>query len=236
MSGQLIFDFAFPPVATLDSYHPSGNELLVDLLDKFTTLQGEDQIFLWGDGSVGKTHLLQAICHIKGKAGFQVAYLPIKMLVKNGPDFLEGFEQIPLICIDDIHVLAGDADWEEALFDLINRIRESGGQLLIAAEKAPVSLFDLPDLLSRLTWGPVLKVAALDEDGIRSTLLTRAEALRMKLSEEVINYLLVHYSRSIAVQLDCLSQLAESSLIQQRILTLPFVRETLKNYECEKSD
>lgn len=229
MSSQLVFDFAFSPEATLENYNASGNELLVDMLHNVAIERGEKQIYFWAGEAVGKTHLLQSICHIKANRGFQAAYLPIKILIQNGPEILSGFEQVPLVCIDDAHVLGGDADWEEALFDLINRIREAGGQLLIAAEKAPAGVFLLPDLLSRLTWGPVLKVAALDEDGVRSTLLARAEGLGMKLSDDVINYLLVHYSRSIAVQIDCLSRLAESSLIKQRSLTVPFVRETLRD-------
>lgn len=234
MSGQLIFDFAFSPEATFENYNTSGNELLVDMLRNVAIEQDEKQIYFWAEDRVGKTHLLQSVCHLKASNGFQVAYLPMKMLAQSGPGILGGFEQVPLICIDDAHVLGGKAGWEEALFDLINRIREMGGQLLIAAEKAPAGVFVLPDLLSRLTWGPVLKVAALDEGGVRSTLRSKAEGFGINLSEDVINYLLVHHSRSIAVQLDCLSRLAESSLIKQRRLTLSFVRETLSNYGDEK--
>jgi DnaA family protein len=55
-------------------------------------------------------------------------------------------------CLDDLQAIAGKADWEEALFHLFNRLRDSGRRLLIAASTSPRELpVKLADLKSRLT-------------------------------------------------------------------------------------
>jgi len=34
------------------------------------------------------------------------------------PQVIDGWEQFSLVCLDDIEVIAGRADWEEAVFHL----------------------------------------------------------------------------------------------------------------------
>ncbi len=57
-------------------------------------------------------------------------YLALKRLPKDAIASLQGLEQLDLVCVDDIHVIAGDRAWEEALFHCFNRIREANGRLL----------------------------------------------------------------------------------------------------------
>jgi DnaA family protein len=63
----------------------------------------------------------------------------LAQLLDRGVELLDNLEQYELVCIDDLHVIAGKADWEEALFHLFNRLRDSGRRLLIAASTRRVS-------------------------------------------------------------------------------------------------
>ncbi len=71
------------------------------------------------------------------------------------PEVLDGMEHLSLVCIDNIECVAGDELWEMAIFDLYNRILESGKtRLLITGDRPPRQLnLGLPDLASRLDWG-----------------------------------------------------------------------------------
>ncbi|HHJ81033.1 MAG TPA: DnaA regulatory inactivator Hda, partial [Candidatus Tenderia electrophaga] len=112
----------------------------------------EPFVFLWGTESAGKSHLLQAACHSLTAKGESSVYLPMSEAAQFAPEMLEGLEQISLVAIDDVDAIAGDRDWETALFNLYNRIRDTGaGRLLVAANKplAEIGLL-LPDLQSRL--------------------------------------------------------------------------------------
>ena len=66
------------------------------------------------------------------------------------------------MCLDDLQEVIGNPDWEVAIFDLINRIRETGKTLLvIGADQSPTNLsIHLPDLASRLTMGRSVSINA----------------------------------------------------------------------------
>ncbi|MCG8383584.1 MAG: DnaA regulatory inactivator Hda [Gammaproteobacteria bacterium] len=228
-SQQLVLNLSVEPDAVFDRFNAAGNELLVDMLQKVAYGQGEKQVYFWTPGAHGKSHLLQSACHACANLGGLPAYLPLKTLIKAGPHIMEGFESASLICIDDAHLVASRGAWETAFFDLINRVRQQGIPLLITSSQRPAELYTLPDLISRLGWGVVINLKALDEQQVRLTLIARAQKLGITLPENVVNYLLVHFPRNIAAQMACLSQLAELSLVEKRVLTVPFVKKTLQN-------
>ncbi|MCZ7167078.1 DnaA ATPase domain-containing protein, partial [Salmonella enterica] len=83
-----------------------------------------------GKDGVGRTHLLQAACLRFEQMGEPAVYLPLAELLDRGIGILDNLEQYELVCLDDLQAVAGRADWEEALFHLFNRLRDSGRRLL----------------------------------------------------------------------------------------------------------
>ena len=41
-----------------------------------------------------------------------------------------------LVCLDDVHAIAGDENWEQALFDLFNRVRDCGNTLFVSGKNS----------------------------------------------------------------------------------------------------
>ena len=110
---QLPLALALPDHATLETFEPGENALVLRALERFLRSRGE-RLWLWGPPGAGKSHLLQAAC--QRVPGSQ--WLP-GALVKEAPEaLLEGLERVPLVAIDEVHLLAGDRSAEEALFDL----------------------------------------------------------------------------------------------------------------------
>ena len=107
---------------------------------------------------LGKSHVLNAVCHAAGACGRTAAYLPLATLIRQSPSLLWGMEQVKVVVVDDLDVLCEQASWQQALFDLINRVRQSDTSLVTASYKNPAALDLLPDLVSRLVWGPVLRL------------------------------------------------------------------------------
>ncbi len=91
-----------------------------------------------------------------------MGYVPLDKRTWFVPEVLDGMEHLSLVCIDNIECIAGDELWEMAIFDLYNRILESGKtRLLITGDRPPRQLnLGLPDLASRLDWGADLQIAA----------------------------------------------------------------------------
>ena len=155
-------------------------------------------------------------------------YLPLQELLTLAPELLEGLEQQALIAIDDVQAIAGMPQWEEALFHLYNRVRDCGHRLVVSATVAPAGLtLTLPDLTSRLGWGPVFQLAALSDTDKRAALQMRARRRGLELGNEVPEYLLRRCPRDMDSLFSLLNQLDRASLVAQRRLTIPFVRELL---------
>lgn len=214
--------------ATFDNFLPApGTQPLVAALREQAAGGGEAMIYIYGPEGVGKSHLLQASCQLAG-AG-RALYLPLRELAVHRPEeVVQGVEALDLVCLDDVDRVLGRADWELALFHLCNRARQRGCALLVAGNAAPRTLgVDLPDLRSRLAWGIVYQLAqACDEEKI-AILQFRARRRGLSLSAEVCRYLVARSARDMEALLDLLATLDKASLVQQRALSIPFVKAVL---------
>ncbi|MGH8721062.1 MAG: HdaA/DnaA family protein [Burkholderiales bacterium] len=130
---------------------------------------------------------------------------------------------------DDVEGL--DAAAQAALFSAINRAREAGGTVLAAGAAPPVQLALREDLRSRLGWGLVYEVKPLTD--AEKAVYLHAEAARrgLRLSDEVVWYLLTHVRRDMPSLGAILEHLDRASLEQHRAITLPLVREALRALE-----
>ena len=186
-------------------------------------------VFLAGPSGSGRSHLLQASCHVVAGAGRNAIYLPLNEFYEKNPEqILEGLSDSDLVCIDDLDLVAGNSSWERGLFNLFNEIRDNQNYLLVAAHAAPGNLgITLPDLTSRLGWGPVFKLPELDDLGKQQLLVFRAGIRGLELSDDCARYLLQRASRNNADLIGLLDRLDLASLEQKRSLTIPFIRQLL---------
>ncbi len=210
--------------ATFDNFVGVGNEALLHTL----RVSDEHYVFMWGNTACGKTHLLQALCHQAWQQQQSAVYIPLQDDEISEPEILAGLETMDLICIDDIELIAGHENWETAMFNLFNAVREQGGRLVISSRLAPnMTKIKLVDLVSRLNWGAVFQIMNL-QDGDKITVLqSRADQLGLSLSQEVAEYLLKRSPRDMASLFNLLNKLDTASLTEQRRLTIPFVRQYL---------
>ncbi|MCW8194330.1 DnaA regulatory inactivator Hda [Proteobacteria bacterium 005FR1] len=206
-----------------------GNRQPIAALEAQLEPNGEKLVYLWGSPGAGLTHLLQAACHRAYARGRSAQYLPLKELAGFAPASLfEGLETQDLICLDSLDAVAGNPVWEEALFDLFNRVRDAGGHMVFSALCGPNELpLRLEDLRSRLNWGVTYQVAVLDDDEKQAALKMRARARGMEMSSEVAQFILSRAPRDMNELFFLLNRLDERSLQEQRKLTIPFVKQVL---------
>ncbi|HAJ92977.1 MAG TPA: DnaA regulatory inactivator Hda [Gammaproteobacteria bacterium] len=225
---QLPLGLVLQDSARFDSYFPGLNREAVLHLQQAASGEGEKLIYVAGTGGMGKTHLLQAACHRAGQCDRTSTYLPLQDLLELAPTILEDLEQLDLICLDDVAAIAGDATWENGVFDLFNRVRTAGGTLLVAGEKRPdQSGFALPDLVSRLGWGVTYTLKPLADDDVIASLACRAQGRGLELPEDTAQFMLRRFPRDLPTLFALFDTLDTASLIEQRRLTIPFVKSVL---------
>ena len=231
---QLPLHFGGRDVFSFDTLVLGNNAIAVGIAQQCAMGEGEKQVYIWSPHSEGKgggkSHLLQAACHQAALNQRTVCYLPAAEIVDLSVDVLDELEQLDLVCLDDVELLAQSADWEEALFDLINRMRESGNSLLLASSVSPEAMaVKLPDLRSRLVWGPVFQLQALSDEDKREALRIRAELRGLELPTNVADYLMRHYPRDLFGLFERLEVLDTAAMAMQRRLTVPFVKSVLES-------
>jgi len=220
---QLLLGIGLRDSESFANFFPAQNQQVVQALQQ----ADEAFIYLWGSRGSGKTHLLQALCRQLAEQGQAVAYLP---LAEEGmaPQMLDGMEAMSLLAIDDLEQIAGNAEWEAALFHLYNRIRDAGGRLLVAARVGPAALpVQLRDLASRLSYGLTLQMHELGDVDKLKLLQLRAANRGFDLPDEVANYLLKRCERDMVSLIELLETLDSATLRAQRKLTIPFVKSLL---------
>jgi DnaA family protein len=172
--------------------------------------------------------LLQAVCANVGAQGQAAGYLSLGDATSR-PEILVGCETLAVVCLDDFERIAGNAEWERAVFRLYTELDEYGGRLLVAANAAPAALqISLRDLASRLAAGTIFRIQELADDERESALIMRASHLGLELSSEVAQFILRRVPRDMTTLCSALDQLDRASLATQRALTIPFVKSVLE--------
>ena len=215
---QLILPVFLSPAATFENFYAGPNQHIV----KYLHAPQEKFIFLTG---VGKSHLLQAICQQKTTS----LYLPFKQKSEFSPLILENLTQLDVVALDDIELIAGDTDWEQAIFYLYNQQYHQNKTLFIfSGAHSPRQMdFCLPDLTSRLQAVLQLNLQSLSDKDKQAALQQRAQQQGFLLSDKVAHYLLAHTDRDLTALFACLEKLDKLSLQEKRNLTIPFVKEVL---------
>jgi DnaA family protein len=222
--------------ATFENFYPGENRALVNCLLNIFEMQNSNDtlgmhniysIYLWSNFSLGKTHLLQAACHLAQEKNLPTIYLSLKDQTLS-PEVLDNIESLTLICLDDIDAIENKLIWQEALFHCYNRLQQTKSQLLVAANKLPKFLqFQLPDLISRLCSAVVFQIQPLSDEDKIAALRMRSARRGINLPLPVAKFMLHHYSRNMHALFYALEKLDEMSLISKKKLTIPLVKNFL---------
>ena len=191
-------------------------------------------VWLWGAKGLGQNSF--AAGRLCGGRAKRPRIFPWTARSRLPPEALAGFERSPVLCIDDVDQVAGDQDWERALFRLFNEAAELRNRLMFAAAVAPRQApWVLDDWRSRAAACVVYQLHELDDDGRIEALRLRAAQRGLQLPYETSEYLLKRMPRDLPSLFDILDALDEASMVEQRRLTIPFIRDELEKHARTKS-
>lgn len=227
---QLSLPLSLPDDETFNSFYAGENASLLSAIQAAINKPHGSYLYFWSRDGGGKSHLLHAACAEVSSKDRAVGYVPLDKRAWFVPDVLEGMEHLSLVCIDNVQCIAGDEEWEMALFNLYNRILETGKTcLLITGDRPPRQIpLQLPDLASRLDWGQIYKLHPLSDDEKIQALQLRAKLRGFELPEDVGRFILKRLDRQMRTLFDMLDRLDHASIVAQRKLTIPFVKDILR--------
>ena len=146
--------------------------------------QAYNPLFIHGAAGLGKTHLLQAICHgIIARSAARIVFLSCETFINHlieaielGKlhDFRYRYRHADLLVIDDVHFLSKHEQTQEEFFHTFNTLYQSHRQIILSCDRPPAEIPQLEErLVSRFNWG---LVAGID----RPAYETRVAILRKK--------------------------------------------------------
>jgi DnaA family protein len=234
-TSQLTLSVQLPDDETFSSYLSDANCSVVSQLKLFID-QSEiakpikpNSFYLFGLTGVGKSHLLHASSSYAAQLNKTSVCLSCAELLSLSVEVLDGLEQINVICLDDIQLVADNKLWQQAIFDLYNRVLEQNNFLLISGDQSATNLgLSLPDLVSRLSWGLTEQVKPLDDNEKVNALQYRASKRGLTLSSEAANFLVNRLSREMGNLITSLDTLDNASIREQRKITIPFIKDVLQ--------
>ncbi len=208
-------------------------------------------LMIYGNSGLGKTHLAQAI-GIEAKERFPdkvVLYVNANKFQtqftestrnNNRNDFLNFYQMIDILILDDVHEFAGKEKTQETFFHIFNHLHQTGKQLILTSDKPPIELKGMEQrLLSRFKWGLTADLTVPDFE-------TRMEILKRKtykdgivLSDEVLEYIASHITNNVRELEGALVSLLAQSMLNKKEITLDLasklVNKLVKNSKRELS-
>jgi DnaA family protein len=228
---QFPVQFEFQSTENFDAFYSGINAEVVTHLQRIC-ISHEVQIFLWGEEGSGKSHLLKAACQKANNLKKTAFYFSLEADNLPPPSMLHGLESLDLVCFDNIEQIAGNSDWEKAFFNFFNTHRENNKLLILSASCPPKYLaMQLPDLKTRMSWGLTLKLKPLSNEQRLNALIYKADALGFEISPNVGKFLLLHYASDLPSIWRLLNKMERATLVAQRKLTVPFLKQIMKAQE-----
>lgn len=132
-------------------------------------------VFLHGTCGVGKTHLLRGAtlrmrqlnpgCKVRYTTGEAFTNAFVKAIRTRTVDaFQKKYRNLDLLCVDDIHLIAGKQATQHELLQIFNMLSLGGARIILASDAHPrtIARFD-QSLSSRFSAGLVVRVDEPDE-------------------------------------------------------------------------
>jgi chromosomal replication initiator protein len=124
-------------------------------------------LFIHGSSGLGKTHLMQSLCHavLERAPQTRILYLSCETFVNhfisalehgNLARFRDKYRNVNVLVVDDIHLLANKERTQEEFFHTFNTLYNAGAQIVLSSDSPPVEIPSLQErLVTRFSWGLV---------------------------------------------------------------------------------
>jgi len=202
-------------------------------------------LFIYGGVGLGKTHLLNAIGnHVAEGTDLRIAYLTTEQFTNEVinsirydkmMDLRKRYRHIDMLMIDDIQFLAGKERTQEEFFHTFNALYEGHKQIVLSSDRFPKDMPDIEERLrSRFEWGLIADLQPPDVETRIAILRKKSEDERVKLPEDVIQFLATTMKSNIRELEGSLVRLGAYASLTGQVITLEMAKNVLRDLIGDK--
>ncbi|MCX5701301.1 MAG: chromosomal replication initiator protein DnaA [Candidatus Omnitrophica bacterium] len=199
-------------------------------------------LFIYGGVGLGKTHLIQAICHnIKNKSNgnLKITYLPSEQFTNelisaiqhhSTAAFRLKYRNTDVLVIDDVHFFGGKDSTQEEFFNTFNALYDAHKQIILSSDRPPKEIADLQErLVSRFGWGLTTDIQPPDLETRIAILKKKIEREPVNVPDDVIFFIAQLIKTNIRELEGALVRTMAYSLMEEKPVTLDLTKEVLKD-------
>ena len=158
-------------------------------------------MFIYGPSGSGKTHLVNAI-GLKTKQMYpkkRVLYVSARLfqtqytdavLHNASNDFINFYQSIDVLIVDDVQDWAGKAKTLNTFFHIFNHLFRNGKRIILASDRPPVELKDMPDrLITRFSCGLVAELEKPNVELCVDIVSNKVRKDGLKIPKDVVSFI-----------------------------------------------
>ena len=204
-------------------------------------------LFIYGPSGLGKTHLMYAVTNdIKRRyPSKKIIYVTCEEFTnelieaifskKNTPMFREKYRSADVLLIDDVQFISKTESTQEELFHTFNELFENHKQIILTSDRPPKEIKLLEDRIkTRFEWGLLADIQPPDMELRSAIIMKKAEALKLSLSAEVVEYLSDKLKSNIRQIEGSLKRLGAVSLLSGEEITTEMAAKCLSDIVSEE--
>ncbi len=158
-------------------------------------------LFIYGNSGLGKTHLLNAICHsieqqnpnaniiyTRGEdfTNELIRYISSKSTI----EFHKKYRNADILLVDDIQFIAGKESTQEEFFHTFNALYQAGSQIVLTSDRPPKEIALLEDRLqNRFEWGLMADIQPPDIETRMAIIKRKAAILNFDLPDDCVQFI-----------------------------------------------
>ncbi len=198
-------------------------------------------LFLYGNVGLGKSHLLQAICHevVNTKASTSIVYISCETFINHYieavemglvHEFRHRYRNADILAIDDVQYLANKDSSQEEFFHTFNTLYQAQKQIILSSDRPPNEIETLTErLISRFSWG---LVAGIDRPCLETRVAIISKKAKLKgvhLPDDVIYFLAREIDSNTRELEGAITKLQGLAMLDSGDINLDMARQVVPN-------
>lgn len=204
---------------------------------------GYNPLFIYGGAGLGKTHLVQAVCHdlLERSPGTRVFYLSSETFVNQFiesvergalADFRYLYRNADVLIIEDIQFISGHERTQEEFFHTFNALHQAQKHIVLTADCAPAEIRGLEErLTSRFKWGLVARLDPPCLDTRIAIIQKKARLRGVLIPDEVAHHIASSCTANARELEGALTRLHKTAEVEERRIDVGLSRRVLGSEE-----
>jgi len=199
-------------------------------------------MFLYGGVGLGKTHLMNAVCHeiLQNRIDIKILYTTSEQFtidlvnaikVDKNQEFRDKYRTVDVLLIDDIQFIGGKENIQEEFFHTFNALYQENKHIIITSDRHPRELYTLTERLrTRLGCSGIHEIGQPDFETRIAILKKKADNIGIELTDQMYREIAENIKTNIRELEGVIKMVKSFHILMKKEITMQLIDEVIKHY------